>query len=236
MTTQTEALKLALEALENLINQHYAETTTNDDLEKADNAITAIKEALAQPAVAEQHKQEPVARLHITETDDYPDIEVEVLNGASLQPSMSPVNVYTTPPQPKEPEQEPVAVVETIGGYPDESAHVAKWLVPYKSLKAGDKLYTTPPQPKEPEQEPVAHVCVFPLRGDEFFPQTRIEWKNGRPVAGPLYTTPPQRKPLTDEFLRKLHHIDQFGLFCDYDDFEQISRAIEAAHGIKGAV
>jgi len=47
----------------------------------------------------------------------------------------------------------------------------------------------------QPEQEPVAHVCVFPLRGDEFFPQTRIEWKNGRPVAGPLYTAPPQRKP-----------------------------------------
>lgn len=41
-------------------------------------------------------------------------------------------------------------------------------------------------------------------------------------------------KPLTDEFLRKLHHIDEFGLFCDYDDFEQIARAIEAAHGIKG--
>ena len=55
-------LRLALEALENLINQHYAETTTNDDLEKADNAITTIKEALAQPeqrSVSEQ--QEPVA-------------------------------------------------------------------------------------------------------------------------------------------------------------------------------
>lgn len=42
-----------------------------------------------------------------------------------------------------------------------------------------------------------------------------------------------QRKPLTDDFLRKLHHVDQFGLFCGYDEFEQIARAIEAAHGIK---
>ena len=45
---------------------------------------------------------------------------------------------------------------------------------------------------------------------------------------------PAQQEPLTDEFLRKLHNIDQFGLFCDYDEFEQIARAIEAAHGIKG--
>jgi hypothetical protein len=39
-----------------------------------------------------------------------------------------------------------VAVVETLGGYPDESRHEAKWLVPYRALKDGDKLYTTSPQ------------------------------------------------------------------------------------------
>jgi len=44
----------------------------------------------------------------------------------------------------------------------------------------------------QPEQEPVAIVHVRPLMGNESIPQTRIEWKNGRPVAGPLYTTPPQ--------------------------------------------
>jgi hypothetical protein len=43
-------------------------------------------------------------------------------------------------------QQEPVAVVETLGGYPDESRHEAKWLVPYRALKDGDNLYTTPPQ------------------------------------------------------------------------------------------
>ena len=51
--------------------------------------------------------------------------------------------------------------------------------------------------------------------------------------AQALAEQPAQRKPLTDDFLRKLHHVDQFGLFCDYDEFEQIARAIEAAHGIK---
>lgn len=34
---------------------------------------------------------------------------------------------------------------------------------------------------------------------------------------------------LTDEQLRHIHHEDQFGLFCDYDEFEQIARTIEQA-------
>jgi hypothetical protein len=42
----------------------------------------------------------------------------------------------------------------------------------------------------------------------------------------------PAQQPLTDERLRQMHHEDEFGLFCDYDDFEQIARAIEQAHGI----
>ncbi len=40
------------------------------------------------------------------------------------------------------------------------------------------------------------------------------------------------RDPLTEQSLRALHHEDQFGLFYDYDEFEQIARAIESAHGI----
>ena len=53
-----------------------------------------------------------------------------------------------------------------------------------------------------------------------------------RASVRPLYTAPPQRGPLTDERLRKMHHEDQFGLFCDYDEFEQIARAVERKHGI----
>lgn len=80
-------LQLALEALE------------RGETQLRWKAITAIKEALAQP------EQEPVARLHITETDTYPDVDVEVLDGATLQPSMSPVNVYTTQPYAATPRQ-----------------------------------------------------------------------------------------------------------------------------------
>ena len=46
----------------------------------------------------------------------------------------------------------------------------------------------------QPAQEPVAIVNVRPLMGHESIPQTIIKWKNGRPVAGPLYTAPPQRE------------------------------------------
>ena len=46
----------------------------------------------------------------------------------------------------------------------------------------------------QPAQEPVAIVNVRPLMGHESIPQTIIKWKNGRPVAGPLYTAPLQRE------------------------------------------
>lgn len=54
-----------------------------------------ILEALTQ---LEAMVGEPVARLHITETDTYPDIEVEVLDGIHLQPGMSPIPVYVAAP------------------------------------------------------------------------------------------------------------------------------------------
>jgi hypothetical protein len=89
------------------------------------------------------------------------------------------------------------------------------------------------PDCKLAKDEPVATIDSLE---QEIYENTRqfvsldvMEWMLKR-----YYTTPPQRKPLTDEMLRKMHHEDQFGLFCDYDEFEQIARAIEAAHGIKG--
>ena len=53
MSKEQDALKLALEALDSLLSQYYADTTTRDDLEKAEKAITAIREALAEHI--EQH-------------------------------------------------------------------------------------------------------------------------------------------------------------------------------------
>ena len=81
--TKDEALKLALEALEEAHHkmEHY------QDEKKREQAITAIKQALAAPV------QEPVAWEQF-----YPDIGKPKL--AYLPPTKSPENAcYTTPPQ-----------------------------------------------------------------------------------------------------------------------------------------
>ena len=41
--------------------------------------------------------------------------------------------------------------------------------------------------------------------------------------------------PLTDSELAKIAMEDEFLLYCDQDSFNEIARAIEAAHGITGA-
>jgi len=50
------------------------------------------------------------------------------------------------------------------------------------------------------------------------------------------YTTPPQRKPLTDEEIQDALEAEFLG--CDtkrnWQDDLRVARAIEAAHGIKG--
>ena len=48
----------------------------------------------------------------------------------------------------------------------------------------------------------------------------------------PLYTHPPQRKPLTDEEIDAIV-VDEVGLDADADEMHNFARAIEAAHGIK---
>lgn len=50
-----------------------------------------------------------------------------------------------------------------------------------------------------------------------------------------LYAAPPAREwvGLTDGELAEMHHLDQFGLFCDADEFHDIARAIEAALRVK---
>ena len=46
------------------------------------------------------------------------------------------------------PEQEPVARVKTVGGYPDASEHTVEWLVKFKDVMSGQLLYAAPPARK----------------------------------------------------------------------------------------
>ena len=75
----------------------------------------------------------------------------------------------------------------------------------------------------QPEQEPVAHMNqhgVIHEAGYPWGPTNRLE---------PLYTTPPQRKPLTDEQRKEIAK----GWRGRNWTVGDIIDAIEAAHGIK---
>jgi hypothetical protein len=103
---EEEALKLALEALENLINYDYSGQPDNGIDLAGVEAITAIKEALAQQA------QEPVAwgvfegNLH-----DIFFTQAEAQEMAELKGSHAEVRpLYTTP----QPAQEPDTNEETV--------------------------------------------------------------------------------------------------------------------------
>ena len=80
-------------------------------------------------------------------------------------------------------------------------------------------------QPKEPEQEPVGQLL------EDAFGRGQVMWFN-KPVDGSyVYTTPPQRKPLTDEQIAKIASTPAAVVGSYVHTF---ARAIEAAHGIKG--
>ena len=82
---------------------------------------------------------------------------------------------------------------------------------------------------QEIEQEPVAYPD-----GDVVGPCICGSWPGGKCLKCPRITTPPQRKPLTDEQIDKLlgplpRYADEWSM----TDFIRFARAIEAAHGIK---
>ena len=88
-----EALKLALKALE-----QYAEY--EGETRAANEAITAIKEALAQPAVTESHKQEPVAwRALVSKFPQGTGSDWVYVTKPIMKDSVHNQPLYTTPPQ-----------------------------------------------------------------------------------------------------------------------------------------
>ena len=78
----------------------------------------------------------------------------------------------------------------------------------------------------EPKQEPLAWISTGPA--------SMIHWTSDKPAYGddwvPLYTIPPQRKPLTDEDVER---IVREALVGEHGIGYTIARAIEAAHDIK---
>ena len=120
-----------------------------------------------------------------------------------------------------QPEQEPVAWMDDYNACkcPDNEARCFSDKVFRMMQKHTDSLVK--------RQEPVAKVC-HDLDG-------HIGWNPNLkqlPNEGtPLYTTPPQRKPLTDEQIKAIF---ESNMKHDISDAFGFARAIEAAHGIKG--
>jgi hypothetical protein len=72
----------------------------------------------------------------------------------------------------------------------------------------------------QPEQEPVALQ----------YPQKDIDWQREQQIKAQA-SIPPQRKPLSDEEMKKIWYAMQN--IMGWYSFQEIARAIEAAHGIK---
>ena len=100
-----------------------------------------------------------------------------------------------------------------------------KCLSHFCDLSCKEPKHLQAPQPKEPEQEPVA--CVQDLGEVK---RKHLVYEKGMDWKDPLYTTPPQRKPLTDEEILTVAR-------DHYNPHQRpeisFARAIEAAHGIK---
>jgi hypothetical protein len=96
------------------------------------------------------------------------------------------------------------------------------------------RYYTTPSQ-QEAKDEPVAWMRTSGTGSPVVTEALLVEMPEMRwNFQQPLYTTPPQRKPLTDEeVLRLLSKIDECAVRLPRG-LREFARAIEAAHGITG--
>lgn len=82
----------------------------------------------------------------------------------------------------------------------------------------------------KPEQEPVAYINIEDRKLEWAYKY--MSWDTPTVInlpKIPLYTTPPHRKPLTED---ELELMCEKAIFCRIS-FQQFARAIEAAHNIK---
>jgi hypothetical protein len=192
-----------------------------DDHEKA---ITALNERLAQP------EQEPVTWMfQHDETGRMNYVSNDGIHDPAMFLEMNPryalvCPLYTAPPQPEQ--QRMAKRIEELEAQLRIGTSNSD-VNPYAILQNARIIEA------RPEQEPVAWGVFDHNLHDMFFTeedaQEMVRLKGDGSTVKPLYTTPPQRKPLSDE---------QIDLHCpNWLSREQCRawvRQIEAAHGIKG--
>jgi hypothetical protein len=282
--TQTEALKLALAVLKS--NDTWG-SSIREAKEKAITAIKeSLAQPEQEPVALNVTIEGEAAKLlsamlePALDGDDPTAIRLMIGNGYSgyglyvaddeYPEEGSELLVNTTPPHPKHSEQHPVEFlangtrfkmtfdskgrVPTFWNYMQELD--GRWVALVAAEDDCHLKLTAPQKTKEPEQEPVAHFGSAYVNENGVHITTVLG-----PVAIPqdakLYTTQPQREPITDEIdrLRKalvyvahsLHATPQYMLakgitLLDGDAVrvsidgcvvEASDKTIEAAHGIK---
>jgi hypothetical protein len=89
----------------------------------------------------------------------------------------------------------------------------------------------------QPEQEPVACIGYWNQKTGAYYKPDQISAAHKKLIDDGIlrrcYTTPPQRKPLTDGQIWDLHIKMSVALDCKLSDLIEMTRAIEAAHNIK---
>jgi hypothetical protein len=234
--TKDEALRLALEALEDLGMKHYE--NTGEVLYK--ETFTAIKAALEAKDTL-KWKLRGHTTLDLLQNEKIAE-SFGWGKGESYDDCIccSAFNLHDFAEAIRFDERERL-VGKTQEPEPDKSSLFSyKTLIAYAASCVAEALSDIRQQSQlEAKDEPVAWV-----RWDEeenYYdvrrtppPQEAIEYlaKWNRPAWVPAYPTPPQRKPLTDEEIYKIAN----DLFYGNKPCDTIAmcRAIEAAHGIKG--
>ena len=210
--TKDEALKLALEALTYI----YTETTADED-ELIDQAITAIKAALAQP---------------------YPEYDRGFSNGwdkcAERQATAQPVQPEQWTPEDMAYRPGGLAQAEQNQFKPDydteavlveEMQRMAKQIAEMQDWEAVAADQAMAIAMMKVEQEPIGYLWPTAMHPDFRYTRQKRDGVDGTPV----YTSPPQRQPLTKKEIDDLFYglADTAGVM-----HVLIARAIEAAHGI----
>ena len=198
-----EAMKLALEALTYI----YTETTADED-ELIDQAITAIKEALAQSeqdntyiyasslatAIWQKHYMKESPKFALFDTTEGVLTQIDNMTcGLVREKTAQPEQKYHRGDRLICLETEEYCVIHISGTdrqwvkFPDSHIGV------YTNKQVAELFELLP---KEPEQGPVAWITPdgegFRIRFSPPINDVPLGWDA-------LYTTPPQRKPLTDE-------------------------------------
>jgi hypothetical protein len=218
-----------------------------------------ILAAIAELKASKQEQGEPVAYIHRNEYNEYRLEPTDNFKITDLPVGVD-VMLYPSP-QPKQEQGEPVAletIYETIIDWDEGGGKRSRRELARRIEELYTKPSEAQPEKQERpqncgtgycsciecvmEQEPVAE----PHKGEpvawadsrdiaesphDFMVKHSKEMREGLRFDTPLYTTPQQRKPLTNEQIAEIT-VGFYGSAIHHDDYE-FARAIEAAHGIK---